>query len=167
MTFRIPHGYCENFIRYDLAEGSASRVIRLSMDSLILLLAVTSLVGCRTYLMATPSLYVNFPADPFATVAPDFRSPCVKVMYATDRAPIANSDGLRRYGHGRSKSLEFGTCTVALGKDWDTLERASRARWRAPNIPLRVLETKCIGQFPEVPYAESGAQLEQQKQKYD
>ena len=155
-----------NFVRSDLAKGSGSRSTSLSVGSLILLLAVTSLVGCRTYLMATPNLYVNFPDDPFATVAPKFRSPSVNVMYATDRAPIANSDGLRRYGHGRSRSLEFGTCTVTLGKDWDTLERASRTHWRTTIIPVRVKNTKRIGQFPGVPYAEPG-DLEEQKQEYD
>lgn len=144
-----------NLFSIDPDRGSASRVTSLLGGSLILLLAVTSLAGCRTYLMATPNLYVNFREDPFATVTEDFQKPYVEIMYGTDRISTTGSKGLV-YGYERSRALEFGTCRVELGDDWDTLARASRTHWRAINIPLSVTDLKPIARLPEVPHPETG-----------
>ncbi len=60
-----------------------------------------ALTGCSRQLMPTPNLYAGAADDPFADVAPAYRTPEMDLVYATDRVPEPQK-GDFRYGSDRS-----------------------------------------------------------------
>src|SRR5262245_5999748 len=79
----------------------------------LLLLAAGLLAGCPgPHLMSTPNVYVQTTSSPFADVAPPLRTTTVDVLYATDRKPVPQDDGILAYGYGRSFSLVVGSCVI-------------------------------------------------------
>jgi esterase/lipase superfamily enzyme len=91
--------------------------------------------------MPTPNLYAGAKSNPFADVPPPFQNNLVDVLYATDRQPIEEKDGMVEYGYGRSMSLAFGSCVVEIGKDvsWDTLVH---------NSPSQAEDPRDLGTWP-------------------
>ena len=129
-----------------------SRPVFARLDRVIpaLALAVVLLAGCAEQLMPTPNLFIGRP-EAFADVPSELRSTSVEVFYATDRMP---SPGPRfEYGSERSDSLAFGWSTVELGEGltWDELVAASTSALRLRGLPLRITETRELGEFAETP----------------
>jgi esterase/lipase superfamily enzyme len=121
-----------------------------------ILLVLPAAIGCnRRILMPTPNLYLGQGdgEDPFADVPPKLRNNKVDVLYVTDRAPITPKNGSVRYGHRRSNSMAFGSCTVEIGKDveWSVLVKNSRTKHRSVSLPLKVTQTTEHARFPATP----------------
>ncbi|MBP7936988.1 MAG: alpha/beta hydrolase [Phycisphaerae bacterium] len=111
------------------------------------------LAGCQQELMPTPNLYIGAKDNPFQAVPPALQSSRIEVIYATDRLPVQDKKAGLRYGHERSKSLAFGSCTVEIGRNlsWDDLVRESRTQRRGRSLPLNMAEISELGRFPSVP----------------
>jgi esterase/lipase superfamily enzyme len=103
--------------------------------------------------MPTPNLYTQSASNPFADVAPPFRTNTVDILYATDREPLPQDDGTLVYGYGRSHSLAFGSSVVEMGENlsWDDLVAESRQRERSEELPLRIRSIEEQGRFPSTP----------------
>ncbi|MFQ5803794.1 MAG: alpha/beta hydrolase [Candidatus Methylomirabilales bacterium] len=116
-------------------------------------LAAFILSGCARALMPTPNLYADTKSNPFADVPPQFRNNLVDVLYATDRLPFEEKDGMPQYGFGRSPSLAFGSCVVEIGKDlsWETLVHSSRGHERPFPLKLSIREITEHARFPATP----------------
>lgn len=128
-------------------------------------IALVASAGCgrvpTKQLMPTPNLFamdaglVENPEDPFADTPEVHRVPEVDLLYATDRAPEVRDDGTWRetYGSGRSRSLEFGSAIVRIGRKatWERIARNSRLRDRDVSLPLQVESFRPRGRFPETP----------------
>jgi len=128
------------------------------------LLVVLVLCGCKgRELMPTPNLYVGSEEDPFANVAPVYRTSSVELLYLTDRKPAETRDGVLEYGYGRSASVAFGTCSVEIGKgvNWDTLVENSRVHKRTVDLPLKIVSISELGRMPGTPFPmqEDGGKL--------
>src|ERR1051326_3579282 len=96
-----------------------------------------SAAGCTHQLRATPNLYRNGKADPWAGLPESCCRSNVEVVYVTDRG--ADSNAPRRwYGFQRSRSVEFGICEVCIGDgmSWDELCRQSRNANRIRGISV-------------------------------
>ncbi|MGE3180523.1 MAG: alpha/beta hydrolase [Phycisphaerae bacterium] len=119
----------------------------------ILCLAFSAVSGCARVLMPTPNLYAYGTAHEWDRVPPELQTNTVDVVYATDRAPLDSKQRGKHYGLARSRSLAFGTCTVAIGKNlsWPDLVAASSKR-RHGAIPLSIQQIDEIGRFPETPW---------------
>jgi len=120
----------------------------------LLLLAVALLAGCPgPRLMSTPNVYVHATSSPFADVAPPLRTTTVDVLYATDRKPVPQDDGILAYGYGRSFSLAVGSCVVEIGEDvtWDTLVQQSEQAERTQALPLHIRTMTEQVRFPPTP----------------
>jgi len=129
--------------------------MRNQVCAVLMLFVVVALGGCKgRELMPTPNLYVGSETDPFADVAPVYRTSSVELLYVTDRQPQETRDGALEYGYGRSASGAFGTCVVEIGKDitWDTLVENSRVKKRAINLPLKVVSISELGRMPGTPF---------------
>jgi esterase/lipase superfamily enzyme len=122
--------------------------------TICLALAITAVVGCDARpLMPTPNLYLGGGDNPFADVRPELQNNKVDILYVTDRAPIAPLNGSVRYGHKRSTSMAFGSCTVEFGNNvaWDTLVKNSRTKHRSVSLGLTVKKTTEQARFPATP----------------
>ena len=104
-------------------------------------------------LMPTPNAYVGAKTNPFADVPAPLQTNTVEMLYVTDRVPVARPDGKLEYGYGRSLSMAYGTCKVAIGDNvsWDQLVADSRTQTRSRSLGLTVQETIEGGRFPESP----------------
>ena len=113
--------------------------------------------------MPTPNLYAGASEDPFADVAPAYRTPEVDLLYATDRVPEPQKGDLQ-YGSGRSPSLAFGSCVVDIGRDvtWEQLVQNSRVRRRDVSLPLSVASITELGRFPSTPIVSPEAAADQE-----
>ncbi len=120
--------------------------------TLTLLVAILA-AGCARSLMPTPNLYADTKSNPFADVPSQFRNNLVDVLYATDRLPIEEKDGMHQYGFGRSSSLAFGSCVVEIGKNvsWETLVHSSRGHDRPFPLKLSIREITEHARFPATP----------------
>jgi len=119
-----------------------------------LALVLPPAIGCnRRTLMPTPNLYLDHEENPFADVPPKLQNNKVDILYVTDRAPITPKNGSVRYGHRRSNSMAFGSCTVEIGKDveWSVLVENSRTKHRSVSLPLKVTQTTEHARFPATP----------------
>jgi len=114
------------------------------------LLAVLCLGACQRTLVPAPTIYTTGGPNPFAEVAPEFRSSTVEILYITDRARKDRDDGSPWYGYGRSPELAYGTCQVHLGRDasWEDLVAASTSGKGHQHFPLSIGEVKELGRFP-------------------
>jgi esterase/lipase superfamily enzyme len=117
------------------------------------IIGVVLVSGCRAPELApTPNLFVRSEEDPFANVAPEFRSNEVQLYYLTDRVPECDDDGnVVRYGYERSLSIALGTCVVEIGEDleWEALVKQSRTRQRGKRLRLKVTEINELVRAPE------------------
>ena len=108
----------------------------------LLLLAVGLLAGCPgPHLMSTPNVYVHTTSSPFTDVVPSLRTnTAVDVLYATDRKPVPQDEGILAYGYDRSLSLAVGSCVIEIGQDvtWDTLVQESQQAERTQPLPLHI-----------------------------
>jgi esterase/lipase superfamily enzyme len=123
--------------------------------SVLLILLTLLLTGCAgRALMPTPNLYSAGGGEPFAETPPAWRSTRVDLLYATDRVPETDSTGRLVYGHGRSRSLAFGSAMVEIGdgSNWAALDADSRRRKRGQAWPLRMGSLRELGRFVETPY---------------
>jgi esterase/lipase superfamily enzyme len=119
------------------------------------MLVVLVLCGCKgRELMPTPNLYVGSEENPFADVAPVYRTSSVELLYLTDRRPEETREGQLEYGYGRSDSAAFGTCSVEIGKgvNWDTLVENSRVHKRTVDLPLKIVSISELVRLPGTPF---------------
>jgi esterase/lipase superfamily enzyme len=115
-----------------------------------------ALAGCATQhtLMPTPALYTGTNARPlFTDLSIEDRQPPLDLLFVTDRAPAARSDGLP-YTAGRSRSMAFGSATIEFGTgvSWDLLAKESVAKQRGARLHLKLASTTELGRFPAIPY---------------
>jgi len=123
--------------------------------ALLVALTLLLLAGCAGRpLMPTPNLCIAGGSQPFAETPPAWRSTRVDLLYATDRVPETDSAGQLTYGHGRSRSLAFGSAMIEIGdgSNWAALDADSRRRDRARRWPLRMGSVRELGRFVETPY---------------
>lgn len=115
-------------------------------------LPVAAITGCakQPALVPAPVLYTSGMVDPYADVPEVLRSGSATVIYATDRMEEPTKDGSLVYGHRRSPTLVFGTCTVQMGESatWEELRTASVTEKRPKPIPLAVTSIDPYGTFP-------------------
>ena len=104
-------------------------------------------------MMPTPNLYLQSPANPFATVPPGLRNCRADILYVTDRRPQGSFAAGAKYGYHRSRHMAYGIAEVQFGEglSWNKLVRASRSSTRSQRITLRVTRTAETGRFPETP----------------
>lgn len=107
--------------------------------------------GCNgVSLLQSPNLYINSNENPYSDVPAHYQSNEMELLYATDREPMTEDEKFT-YGHLRSRTLAFGTSTVAIGEDipWDDVVTASRTDKRSTKLPLFIKETKELGRYPD------------------
>jgi esterase/lipase superfamily enzyme len=103
--------------------------------------------------MSTPNVYVQTQSSPFTDVAPSLRTNTVDVLYATDRKPVPQDEGILAYGYDRSFSLAVGSCVIEIGQDvtWDTLVQESQQAERTQPLPLHIRAMTEQVRFPATP----------------
>ena len=123
-----------------------------SLSASLFVLAVSA--GCQRQLMPAPNIRVFTAENPWADLPPELRTTTVDLLYVTDREPIESSDGLTRYGYGRSWSLAFGSVEVELGREatWDELVAASRTHKRKGAWPVAVRFVNETVRLPRAPW---------------
>lgn len=127
--------------------------MRTSLLLPILLLAAVS--GCAPVMVATPRIHTWPDADPYSTVAAEFRTPEVPILFATDRKPEEDStEQDRHYTFERSRSLAFGIATVRFGQEltWSDIVELTRTQSRTGPIQLSLDKTEELGRIPETTY---------------
>jgi len=100
---------------------------------LVIGVAATLLGGCggSMKLSVTPNVLRDGSGSRMLeSVAPENRQADMQILYATDRAPIGDSDAGPRYGVQRSPSMAFGEATVSLdpAPTWEELVRAAGSK---------------------------------------
>ena len=142
--------------------------ISLAFGAAVAAAAVLVLTGCGGHLMPTPNIYAGAGYELYRDLDPALRTGDVDILYVTDRAQIEPKDGRLRYGHGRSRSMVFGSCVVEIGRDvsWATLLRESTSAKRSENLTLRVESITELERFPQtpLPLIEQNGQLVQNPQ---
>lgn len=125
----------------------------------VLLLIAALVVGCtstKRRMMPTPALYgaQSGSGGLFVDTPRERRTPDVKLLFITDRAPETDPESELPFGEGRSQSLAFGTAVVEMvpGLTWTELEVQSRLSRRTRNVDLELGRVTEIGRFPQVPY---------------
>jgi len=121
---------------------------------LLCLLALPSACAGGFTLMPTPDLYAADASYPAEKVPEAFRKSRVRLLYLTDRAPIARESGAIAYGAKRSLSLAFGTVVVGIGDglSWPSLVASSEGSRRKRSIPVKVLDRSELERFPPTPF---------------
>jgi esterase/lipase superfamily enzyme len=107
-------------------------------------------------MMPTPLAVLEAGDRPFAGVDPEERTPTLRVLYATDRAPDQPRKRGARYGSVRSDVVRLGEATVRLGPagwDWDRLAAETASGSRPPVKVTDVQEFGVLGAMrgPEAP----------------
>jgi esterase/lipase superfamily enzyme len=120
----------------------------------LLLAAVVAALACARPLMPTPTLYTLGTDQAFDNVPEAYRNNTVDVLYVTDRTPSGESKVGPMYGYGRSKSLAFGSCQVAIGQDvpWEVLKSECCKASGRKSLPLTITQVREIARCPEVPF---------------
>lgn len=136
----------------------AKRALEISV-----ILSLVLLAACQSAprLSRTPYILADAVADPFKWVVTEQQSNVVDILYVTDRKSEVSKKGVTSYGHSRSKSLAFGSCSVEIGKSvpWQELIEQSTTLRRTVSLPLAVTNIQEQGRFPEspLPIVHSGA----------
>ena len=136
--------------------NQSARCFKFGTVVLVCCMSLVAGAGCSSevQLMATPNMYLNHRRDPFPNVPPELQNNRVEVLYLTDRKHEEKSTPEKPiYGYGRSRAVYFGVSTVEIGKNvsWDQLAEASRNEKRSVKLPLSVIQTKELVQFPATP----------------
>jgi esterase/lipase superfamily enzyme len=111
-------------------------------------------------MMPPPYLYAQDCREPFENLHVELQVGHLDVLFATDRRAEVGKRGELAYGSRRSRSLTFGSATVAIGDetDWSDLLAYSRRAPDALSRPrLSVSAVEEIVRFPETPYASTWA----------
>lgn len=119
---------------------------------LFLQIMLSLFMGCNgIQLVQTPNVYLNSLENPYSAVPARYQSNEVELLYATDRKPTIENEGTLHYGNLRSRTLAFGSCTVAIGENisWDDIVAASRTKKRSVKLPLQLKDTKELGRYPD------------------
>ncbi len=116
--------------------------------SILIIFAAT---GCGDrYLVNTPNILLHRDySRTFDDTPPEFQSPEMEVIYATDRAIDKQTKDGPSYGYQRAKGLAFGTAKVILQPrpTWQELRDDSLVRLRRRNYTLGLGEVKEAGRF--------------------
>lgn len=119
------------------------------------LLSLILLCACQSAprLSRTPYILADAVTDPFKWVVAEQQSNVVDILYVTDRKPEVSKKGVLSYGHIRSKSLAYGSCSVEIGKSvpWKELIEQSTTLRRTVSLPLAVTQIKEAARFPDTP----------------
>lgn len=122
-----------------------------------LLLVAAALVGCTTGpyridLMPAPEAYDEVELTPFTDQAPLADTVHPGMLYATDRAPLADDEPQgpreRFYANDRGHVVRLGVADVQLGEGeytWEEARRVSLAKNRSDSYPLQVRDVRDFG----------------------
>lgn len=109
------------------------------------------LAGCASIprLDQAPALFADAAMDPIRWFTNKEKTPGIDLMYVTDRNPKERGG----YGHGRSRSIAFGSCEVEIGKNlpWQELIEFSTLARRTVSLPLSIKTPVEMGRFSDTP----------------
>jgi len=123
---------------------------------LVAVLALLAL-GCGSqtyYLSPTSNVYAEGQIEPFVDLAPERQSVDMRIIYVTDRLPLARRDGefTGTYGTGRCTRVSFGETKLTIpDATWEEIEGVFKTRERSRDYVLKSVEVIEHGALPQQP----------------
>jgi esterase/lipase superfamily enzyme len=128
---------------------SRKPAIMVRIGVFILVSLVTA--GCAGPSLApAPNLYWATGENPFGDVPQDLQTTAAQVLYATDRKPEGEKDGILQYGYHRSQSVAVGIATIQMGENltWEQLVEASTQKEHPHKVPLALTGVEELVRMP-------------------